>query len=749
MRFALALALFALPLAAQVTPHAGYLYPAGGRQGVTIEVRMGGQYLTGARQAYVSGRGVEAKVIEYHRAVNGKERQFMAEEMRKLNEKRSASYRKPKPGEPKVVFTEADQKRWDEIRDAMEEWARQRYIPSIAEIVRLQVTIAPDAPLGPREVRIEGNAGLTNPVVFVVGELPEYAQPATRVGPLFAVINGGTPIIRSYAKQPPPPMEIKIPAVVNGQMMPAAVDQYRFHATKGQDIVVAADARELIPYLGDAVPGWFQAFIALRDPHGRELASADHFFFHPDPMLHYVIPEDGDYIAEIHDSIFRGREDFVYRMTIGELPVITSIFPLGAKTGARPTIEAHGWNLPAPKVKENFKGKPAGVYPVSLKGDQWDSNAVDFVLDPLPEKTAKAGIGQRAKAQKVKLPVILDGRIAHPGEVAFFRFDARAGQEIVAEVKARRLGSPLDSELRLTDAKGKELAFNDDHEDKGAALLTHQADSFIQFKLPAKGTYYLRLADTQHNGGTEYGYRLRISQPRPDFELRVEPSSFNPRSGQTVPFSVFALRRDGFSGPIALKLKNAPAGFQLSGAAVPAGQDQVRLTVTLPRMSANLPLSIELIGQATVNGHEVTRTAVAAQDMEQAFAYHHIVPEDAWMVRVIGSGGGMPWRQVNKPVELRAGAPTPLEMYIPGRLQNVQLALSDPPEGLSIQKVTPERNGLSMVLHVDPDKLKPGASGNLIVDAFRNIPANPKAGVKKPRRQPLGTMPAIPFEVVR
>jgi hypothetical protein len=62
-----------------------------------------------------------------------------------------------------------------------------------------------------------------------------------------------------------------------------------------------------MPYISDAVPGWFQAAITLRDPAGRELASADHYLFHPDPLLHYEIPSDGEYIAAIHDSIYRGR----------------------------------------------------------------------------------------------------------------------------------------------------------------------------------------------------------------------------------------------------------------------------------------------------------------------------------------------------------------------------------------------------------------------------------------------------------
>jgi len=47
----------------------------------------------------------------------------------------------------------------------------------------------------------------------------------------------------------------------------------------------------------------------------------------------------------------------------------------------------------------------------------------------------------------------------------------------VIEVFARRLNSPLDSILQLTDAQGKQIAANDDYEDKGYGLTTHHADS--------------------------------------------------------------------------------------------------------------------------------------------------------------------------------------------------------------------------------------------------------------------------------
>ena len=68
---------------------------------------------------------------------------------------------------------------------------------------------------------------------------------------------------------------------------------------------------------------------------------------------------------------------------------------------------------------------------------------------------------------------------------------------------------------------------SDDVTDKGAGLITHQADSRIATTLPSSGTFYVRVGDLQRKGGPEYGYRLRVGAPQPDFELRVTPSEIN------------------------------------------------------------------------------------------------------------------------------------------------------------------------------------------------------------------------------
>ena len=49
----------------------------------------------------------------------------------------------------------------------------------------------------------------------------------------------------------------------------------------------------------------------------------------------FMAPSDGEYALVIYDAIYRGREDFVYRITLGEAPFVTSLFPLGGRAGVR------------------------------------------------------------------------------------------------------------------------------------------------------------------------------------------------------------------------------------------------------------------------------------------------------------------------------------------------------------------------------------------------------------------------------
>ena len=310
--------------------------------------------------------------------------------------------------------------------------------------------------------------------------------------------------------------------------------------------------------------------------------------------------------------------------------------------------------------------------------------------------------------------------------------------------------------MRLTDANGKQLAFNDDFEDKGSGLNTHHADSYLTATLPADGFYFIHLTDTQGQGGPEFAYRLRISEPQPDFALRVVPSSVSLRAGMSAPVTVFALRRDGFTNAINLELKDAPPGFSLSGARIAEGQDKVQFTVKAPAQSLEKPVAIAIEGHALIAGKLVTHAAAPAEDMMQAFIYRHLVPSKE--LAVVVNGQPRPFlRDAFKiisatPVKIPSGGTARVRVSAPpGNFsERFKLELDNAPEGISLANVSAIPAGMELVFNCDAEKMKAGVTGNLICDVVpKNMgTANPqKKSGNQPRRVAVATLPAIPFTI--
>jgi hypothetical protein len=684
--------------AQEFAPHIGYVYPAGGQQGTTFQVTFGGQFLVEPSAATVSGTGVQAVVLPSEPLLTGKQAADLRGKLKEL--------RKQKGG--------AAIKEIRELSHKLAVYEKSKVTPATGERIAVRIIIARDAVPGNREVRLATATGLTNPLLFQVGQLPECREPDsgreddwTRTQKTINDPDSRVKPGRNAAQ----PTAVTLPTTVNGQILPGEADRFRFQARKGQKLVVAVHARELLPYLADTVPGWLQATVSVSDPKGKELTAEDDVQIRPDPVLRYAIPEDGKYVMEIRDSLYRGREDFVYRIRIGELP-----------------------------------GLPNDALPAALAARQSDAGG------QLPESAEREPNDTPDSAQPVAPPIVITGRIDEPGDCDVYRFEGKAGDPVVAEVTARRLDSPLDSLLIITNADDKRIGFNDDHEDKGSGLNTHHADSYLAVTLPSTGVYFALIGDTQQKGGAAYGYRLRLSPPQPDFTLRITPSTLNIRANATQPLTVYALRRDGFSGAITLALKDAPPGFLLAGGNIPANQDKVQCTLTAPASAPQTPVRITLEGRAAIRGQPVVRSAVPAQELTQAFSYQHLVPSEDLLVQVTDKFAP------DSPARLLSG--TPVKIPMKGTAQALfsapryssfdkdQIRLLDPPEGITIKGTASDKGRLEILLEADAAKVKPGLAGNLIAAFAAKDPTPPGAPKINPKRVPLGSLPAIPFEVV-
>lgn len=728
------------------TPHIGYIFPAGIQRGATREITVGGQFLDSTKELVVFGpSGVKGTVAKINKPLPQKRLAELSDYLMEARKKYRESGQRPAELKgldreeaiarilKEAGATDEEIKSFLEIRKERANPKRQQNL-QIAETVILKFEVAADAPLGPRELRLLTSQGVSNPLSFCVGSYPEKCKE----GPLGKTVETA--------------MQVDLPAFVNGQILPGEVDHYAFQARRGAHLVVAVQARDLIPYLADAVPGWFQPVVALYDAKGREVAFARDYRFSPDPVFCFDVPESGPYLLEIRDALYRGREDFVYRITVGEVPFVTGIFPLGGRVGGPTVVDVSGWNLPFKKFILN-PVSTEGIWTVPGLSNYRVISDTSSASENLTDVTEQERSHNNPKqAQPVTWPVIINGHIGAPGEVDVFSFYGIAGQKIVAEVQARRLGSPLDSWLKVTDAAEHQLAFNDDSEDLGAGLLTHKADSYLTFTPSISGTYYIQLGDTQRKGGPDYAYRLRISQPRPEFALRIAPSSINGRPGLSVPVTIYALRKDGFAGDITLALKDAPPGFSLDGGAIPAGQDKVRATITFPTDAGERPVNLTIEGNATIAGRKLIHRAVPAEDMLQAFAYHHLVPVDALVAVARGMGRNAPLGLIAGPgpLQLPVGGVGRIVFAVPQARQGrtFSFELTEPPEGIALGGISPTEKGMEISFRTDP-KVKPGSRGNLIVEVFIEQTPALKDGKPQPKnRFSVGFLPAIPFKTV-
>lgn len=642
------------PAQAQVRPYIGYVYPAGGQQGTTFAIRLGGQSMDEVSAVLVSGKGVTAKVIEYRRRLNNQEQSLAAEQLRELKQAKKANAKDAKEAKQQQPTMQMDMMMMaaatvggaasataltpeDELIARLEkrvnDFNNTPACASIATILEVEVRIAPDAPPGEREIRVITTRGVSNPLAFHVAQVPEYTRKPMRTATLQVLGKEA----QSLRKRPPEEAEdrVQIPCTLNGQIASGEMNLYRFTAHAGQRLVITSLARQLVPYVADAVPGWFQPVLVLYDAKGKEVAYDDDYRFKPDPVIFYDVPKSGDYVLAIYDAIFRGREDFGYRITISELPYITSIFPLGGRIGEAVSIAMKGWNLGGAELDLPPTNTPPGVIRLAARRGNLVSNRVPFMLDTLPECFEKENNGTISHAQQVTLPIIINGRIDKADDWDVFEFTGKSNETVVAEVMARRLDSPLDSVLKLTDANGKLIAYNDDCEDLASGVNTHHADSYFMAKLPADGRYFVHLGDTGRKGGEEYAYRLRISAPQPDFALRLMPSSTSFRGKNSNSINVFVLRKDGFTNTIKFALQNPPPGFSLPYAAKVSGTQLVTsVSIKADMLEVREVVNLVIEGRATVGDREIVHTAVPTEDRMQAFLWRHLLPAQSFPVLV-------------------------------------------------------------------------------------------------------------------
>jgi hypothetical protein len=456
-----------------------------------------------------------------------------------------------------------------------------------------QAAIAADAPLGERLWRVWTSQGATPAMKFVVGDLPEVIEDEI----------DGLPI----------PVEVKLPLTINGRIFPREdVDIWSFQARRGQTIWCEAAAARLGSPL--------EPRLEIRGSEGRVLAESGDYVG-ADAFVAFTAPADGTYQVRIHDINFGGLQHYVYRLTISSGPHVAAVYPAGGRRGAKLRAQLVGTNVPAEPVEIDLSGDAAGAATSTISrrakvGDAWTNS---FLLETgdLPEALEQEPNNAAAQSNQVTFPAVANGRIDAPGDVDRWSFAAKKGQAVQLDLVSARLGSPLDSVLKVLDAAGKELARSDD-------LAGGQTDSQLTFTAPADGTYTAHVQEQfPQRGGPRFVYRLTMkitpaiapkAPPPGDFQLTLANDAVTVLRGKQGQAKLDVQRSGGFNGPIELKFAGLPQGVTVSPTSIPAGQNNAQLTFKAEATARIGVAELTVTGSGEIGPakQRATRTAMTA-----------------------------------------------------------------------------------------------------------------------------------------
>lgn len=460
--------------------------------------------------------------------------------------------------------------------------------------LQLELELESQAGLVERELRIVTPEGVSNPLVFRASALPEVSSTGDNTSAETA-------------------QSVTLPATISGTIGSAAeADYYRFKAGNGDRLVFDLNAYRIGSSLDSS--------LAVLDRSGKELARNEDAAG-LDSILEFVAPAEGEYLVQIRDFRYQGGGDYRYRLTAGIVPYVSSYFPYGGQRGQTVDVALKGANLDGTSKLTLSLAADAdtGRQEIRASTPRGLSNPFSFDVSDLPNFNEREPNSALDQADPVGVAVAIQGKISKERDWDAYRFRAEKDQTIVFELSAFRFGSPLDALLTLADDRGAILQRNDD---------ASGTDARIEYRFGQAGQYHIYVEDLLGRGGDDYGYRLTLQSPRPDFSVAFLPDTPRLRRGGRVPIRCEVGRQNGFGEAVRITAENLPKGVYAEPLLVDRASPSGLLLLSASSDAELGSFPIRLSGSATVGGKNVRRPAQAiAGDRPSKAAYLTVLPE--------------------------------------------------------------------------------------------------------------------------
>lgn len=387
--------------------------------------------------------------------------------------------------------------------------------------------------------------------------------------------------------EPSAPQEIAPACVVHGRLEKSGdVDTFAVELKQGEMLVASLQASHVI---GSPMDGVLQ------------ICNSEGFVLHQvddergtDPLTVFSVPADGRYLVRVfafpavpNSTIgFAGGPTFIYRLTATTGGFVDHAMPLAVNAGKETQTQLFGWNLGSQSsliIPPTDQDQPVQVF-----GDQF-ADCLALPVTELPQTIAIEQPASEQRSTSVELPVMITGRIDHPGDEDTYQFNASKGQKISLKVESQQLGFPLDAVLEIRDASGKSLNVTDD--------VSQMSDPEVTYTIPADGVYSVTIRDAFGHGGFRYVYRMSMEEARPDFGLTLAGDLVSVEAGKSSELSITVNRRNGFAEPIEIRVEGLPDTVTLSENVSAAKGDtaktvKLKLTATADAAAFSGPIHV-------------------------------------------------------------------------------------------------------------------------------------------------------------
>lgn len=419
--------------------------------------------------------------------------------------------------------------------------------PTEGQLVYL-LEVSSDAALGRFPLRIETANGLSNALLFTVGEFPQVQELESHPE---AAPEETTNDFRETAQS------IPVPVTVEGRLQGPERDVFRFYAKAGQELVAEVAARRS----GSAI----DPNLEVLNGEGLTLArSSDAPGLGLDSRLSLHVPEDGEYFLSLRDERFSTQQDDFYRLTLAEYSFADSVFPLGWTRGSQVQAEFFGGNLPQTlKHEVDLRNGSSSASEIWLRVPGTPS-FVPFLLSDGTETLESESAGVLVDG------VMMNGRIAQSGEIDRYRLPVQGGEQWALELRSGELpGSSLYGVMTIADDDSILAVAGKYAGDPNPYVITTTGATatypFVNLTVPpGVEELLISVEDLLQRGGRDFSYRLLARKQGPDFLLTLTEPYLNIPQGGSAILTVTAERR-GYYGPIQLYVEDSPDDLVVTG----------------------------------------------------------------------------------------------------------------------------------------------------------------------------------------